>query len=339
MDTKNAVNQVIEAGSKMVEKGFAARPWGNVSCRIDDNHFVITSGGKAYDALGCEDVIKVRIDNLECEGNIKPISEKGIHASIYKNKPEVNFIIHTQQMNASAVSAVGIRSFRPGKRYELLGDHVVYAGYGLPGTTGLVKNVEKAIKTSTGNSIIMKKHGALSFGKDSKEAFQAAEQLEKACEGYIKDTYSTITGNWMFNPIQMGSYVIGKPVEYKGVLDMDDEYIVNDNPYVIACSNMDRPLFPFLDDFAQIVGPRMTVVENDKRRIKNALKKTAAVFVKGFGAVCRGSEKEVISRIVEKNCMAYLTAKMISSAARPLTGFESNLMRIAYIKKYSRQMA
>ena len=40
MDILEAKLAVIKAGIMLVENGLIQRTWGNVSCRIDDNHFV-----------------------------------------------------------------------------------------------------------------------------------------------------------------------------------------------------------------------------------------------------------------------------------------------------------
>lgn len=338
MNTEKARKLVIEAGLKLMENGLIARTWGNVSCRIDENHFVITPSGKNYESLTPEDIVKVRIDNLEYEGRIKPSSERGIHASVYKLKKDIDFVIHTHQMNASSISSSGINSFNTNGRYSLMAENIPMAGYGLPGTKNLRKNVEKALSQTDGKAVVMKKHGALCYGESLEEAFEAALQLEKVCDDFIRDSYVSSSGNWLFNPIKLGSHVLGTDIKFNGSLNVSDEYIINDSPYAVACSYMDKPLFPYLDDFAQIVGPRMTAVENDIDEIKRALEKTDAVFVKGFGAVCAGEDKEAVSMIVEKNCRAYLVAKMVSSVAKPINALESNLMRMVYLKKYSRQM-
>lgn len=94
---------VIEAGYKLLESELVARTWGNISVRISDTEFVITPSGRAYETLTPADLVKVRIDDLSYTGNIKPSSEKGIHADAYALRPDVNFVIHTHQLYASAI--------------------------------------------------------------------------------------------------------------------------------------------------------------------------------------------------------------------------------------------
>ena len=107
MDIQQAKELVIRAGKEVVASGLIARTWGNISCRVSDTQFVITPSGRAYEDLTPDEIVLVNIADLSYDGDIKPSSEKGIHAEAYKLRPEVNFVIHTHQMLASVISALG----------------------------------------------------------------------------------------------------------------------------------------------------------------------------------------------------------------------------------------
>ena len=195
MDVLTAKQLVIAAGERLVETGLIARTWGNVSCRVDDKTFVITPSGKPYIGLTPDDIVEVAINTLEWGGNVKPSSEKGIHAEVYKQYPEANFVIHTHQKVASAVSALsnGIEKVA-GEAANLIGSVIHLGGYGLPGTKKLKKGVTNALRLSPSKAVIMAHHGALCFGKDSEEAFQVANSLEKVCADYILDSAKSKLG-------------------------------------------------------------------------------------------------------------------------------------------------
>ncbi len=186
MDVLTAKKLVIEAGERLVETGLIARTWGNVSCRVDDKTFVITPSGKPYIGLTPDDIVEVAINTLEWGGNVKPSSEKGIHAEVYKQFSDANFVIHTHQKVASAVSALsnGIEKVT-GEAANLIGSVIHLGGYGLPGTKKLKKGVTNALKLGPSKAVIMAHHGALCFGKDSEEAFEVASSLENVCADYI----------------------------------------------------------------------------------------------------------------------------------------------------------
>lgn len=72
MDILQAKKEVIAAGLRLVEKGLIARTWGNVSCRVDENSFVITPSGKPYEGLTPDDIVEVKIDTLSYEAMSSP---------------------------------------------------------------------------------------------------------------------------------------------------------------------------------------------------------------------------------------------------------------------------
>lgn len=194
---------VVQAGRKLVETGLIARTWGNVSCRLDEARFAITPSGRDYLSLTPDDIVEVQISDCSYSGTIKPSSEKGIHAEVYKLHPEINFVIHTHQDNASVVSTLGLKSMKIAGDHPLLGGEVICASYGLPGSKKLRRGVADALTRSSGNAVIMKNHGALCFGKDHEEAFKAAMELENACDDFIARQYMKISGQTCFDRTQM----------------------------------------------------------------------------------------------------------------------------------------
>ncbi len=195
MDILKAKQDVIDAGKKLVEYGLIARTWGNVSCRISDTQFVITPSGKPYDGLTADDIVVVNIEDYSYEGDIKPSSEKGIHAECYRLRSDVNFVIHTHQMNASIVSALGLDiTGIDGRSKEIIGDDLLMGGYGLPGTKKLRNGVVSALERTDSKAIIMAHHGALCLGADYDEAFAVAGEVETVCARFVLKKYKEVTG-------------------------------------------------------------------------------------------------------------------------------------------------
>ncbi len=199
MDIMEARQAVIAAGLKLVQTGLIARTWGNVSARVDAESFVITPSGKAYESLTPEDIVLVKIKDLSHEGDIKPSSEKGIHAQAYALRPEVGFVVHTHQKNASILSVMGNDlplNGATGWWADLLGETVPLAKYGLPGTGKLRKGVTNALKRQPDSkAVLMAHHGALCVGQDADEAFKVADALEQACQQYLARRLLEFTGD------------------------------------------------------------------------------------------------------------------------------------------------
>lgn len=196
MTVSEIKNTVINAGIKLVENGLIQRTWGNVSMRIDSESFAITPSGRDYLGLSEDDIVIVKINDLSYEGEVKPSSEKGIHAACYALRPEVNFVIHTHQTYASLIGMSGcdINSIE-GEAKKVIGDNVPLAAYGLPGTGKLRKGVVEALKRSSSKAVLMHHHGALCTGADLEDAFRVAELLEEVCKNRINERYRELTGS------------------------------------------------------------------------------------------------------------------------------------------------
>lgn len=195
MDIMQAKLDVVKAGILLCKKGLIQRTWGNVSCRIDDNSFAITPSGRDYLSLTPDDIVIVNIDDLSYEGDIKPSSEKGVHAACYKYREDCNFVIHTHQTMASVAGLKGYDiNHLEGKSAEIIGKHVPLAAYGLPGTKTLREGVTAAIRRSSSKAILMKHHGAVCMGTDLDNAFLVANELEEACKQVFLERYKELTG-------------------------------------------------------------------------------------------------------------------------------------------------
>lgn len=211
MDIMQAKETVIRAGHELIAAGLIARTWGNISCRISETQFVITPSGRAYETLTPEEIVLVNIEDLEYEGEIKPSSEKGIHAACYKLRPEINFVIHTHQVNASIVSALGMDINNvDGENAQVVGANLPIASYGLPGTKKLRKGVIDAITRSDAKAAVMAHHGAVCMGVDYDDAFNVAQKVEDICEQYVMDKYTSLTGKVADNLTAINDYVVEK---------------------------------------------------------------------------------------------------------------------------------
>lgn len=257
MEISEAKKQVIKAGIELSESGLIARTWGNVSCRTDEDHFVITASGRNYLTLTEDEVIEIDMETLEYEGDIKPSSEKKLHREVYRLKPEANFVIHTHQSNASAVAAMGLKGIKLDKEYPGIGNYVFCADYGLPGTKKLCKNTADAIKEYDGQAVIMSNHGALCYGSSYEEAFEVARTLEEACGKYLEH--------------------LGIPAwkeESAAIPEADENGIIwNDDPAIMKYMKVRSVLKPYLDDFAQLAGPSMKVIDDDEKAIEKSIAK------------------------------------------------------------------
>ena len=91
--TEAEIRQAVkDAGVKLLESNLVQGTWGNISIRIDDKKMVVTPSGMDYIRMRPEDTVVVDIETLEYTSDVKPTSEKKIHAAIYRDKDTCGYI-------------------------------------------------------------------------------------------------------------------------------------------------------------------------------------------------------------------------------------------------------
>lgn len=362
---------VIRAGKILVESGLIARTWGNISARISDTQFVITPSGLAYETLTPEQIVVVNIADCSYEGAVKPSSEKGIHADAYRLRREVNFIIHTHQVKASVMSIEGKNLPVTEEAYKkVLGETVPCAGYGMPSTGKLKKQVALAAEHyPKSRAVLMKYHGTLCMGKDLEHSFEIARALEALSEEkYIAACKSRTENTGAVSDCgiseRKGDFfrlkLDGTTTEYKlGSIPESappaahlhaaiygagnvNHIIHATEEEIVTVSRTQRILQPYLDDLAQIAGIRLKTVENGlqhPQEVAKALKHKNAVLLAGAGALCTGKtadDAKAVGMVLKKGCAASIYCAAINHK-KCLSTLDAYIQRIIYVKKYSRK--
>lgn len=158
---------------------------GNVSARVPgENLFAVTPSSVPYNELSPEDICLLDFDLNRLEGDLKPSIEAGMHAAIYKARPDVGAVAHTHQFHASIFSVLNTPI--PPLFDEItmhIGNQVAVIPYAISGTDALAAQVGDAV-TNGCACFIMQNHGALNLGGSLKQALRNAEFLEKIAKVY-----------------------------------------------------------------------------------------------------------------------------------------------------------
>ena len=349
---------VVEAGKKLVESGLIARTWGNISARISATQFVITPSGRAYESLTPADIVTVNIEDCSYEGDVKPSSEKGVHAEAYRLRPDVNFVIHTHQTNASALSILGksikhVAGLVEGAE-KILGPEIPCAEYGLSSTKKLKDNVAKAIADHPDcNSVLMKYHGAVCMGKDYDNAFQVAFSLEKVSDFRFREMCKSAVNPGDLTTANQNENKERFYTIFEESFDPDFEkrraiydlkgvncIIYSHTPYAKIMASKKKDMKPYIDDLAQIAGTSIRCLKRDCTygEIATALKGRSAVLIDGVGAVCVGAdvdEAEAVCMVLEKGAQAAALASDVGKVP-PVGGISAAIERKIYVTKYSK---
>ena len=178
--------QIVKTAQALVHKGFLMATGGNISLRVPgEEAFAITPSNLDYMRMVPEDVCILNFGLEPIEGKLKPSVESAMHGAIYQVRGDVNAIVHTHQVYASALTLIGaaIPSLFD-EQARFLGRSVEIIPYA-PSGTGMLKNKIAKHVQNHNNAFMMKNHGALIFGHDMERAVHNVEILEKASLAYL----------------------------------------------------------------------------------------------------------------------------------------------------------
>ena len=177
--------QVIEYSLKLLSEGLTNGTAGNVSIfNRKEGLVAISPTGVNYSELTPEMISVVDLDGKLIEG-LKPSSELEMHMILYRNREDVNAVIHTHPVYTTVLAC--LREDLPAIDYMIAvtgATKVRCAEYASYGTKELAENAYKAMGNSL--AVILANHGLTTAGKDIANAFNITVQVEYISNLYIK---------------------------------------------------------------------------------------------------------------------------------------------------------
>lgn len=167
---------------KSMEYGLNFNTQGNISLRVPDTElFMITPSDLEYDQMSPTDMVIVDSESNLVSGSHTPSSEVTVHMAVYKRRPDVQAIVHTEPVFSNAFGVAG----RP-----ITGSMVNMVIY----TKGDVPIMPFHLSNSTEfgemmcdvmgdlNAVVWANHGVLTVGPDLRTAFKTSVAVESAAK-------------------------------------------------------------------------------------------------------------------------------------------------------------
>lgn len=170
--------QVWKLHLELPKNGLVKWTGGNVSARDQESGLVVIKpSGVLYDELRPEDHVVLDLDGNIVEGTLKPSSDTASHLYIYRQRPDVNGVVHTHSPYATAFAAVG----KPIPVYltaiaDEFGCAIPCAGFALIGGEEIGRQVVEHIGDSP--AVLLKNHGVFTVGRSVRDAVKAAVMVE-----------------------------------------------------------------------------------------------------------------------------------------------------------------
>lgn len=175
---KEIREELVRLNQALPENGLVVWTSGNVSIRDPQSGLVaIKPSGVLFEDLTLEKMVVVDLNGRKVDGDADPSSDTASHLYIYRQRADVNGVVHTHSNYATAFAAM----HKPIPAVlTAIGDEF---GGPIPcGDFALIggEQIGKAVMDSIGTSpaVLLKNHGVFTIGKSGKAALKAAIMVE-----------------------------------------------------------------------------------------------------------------------------------------------------------------
>ena len=206
MDEKTERSRIVAIARRMYDKGYVVATDGNISVRLSPDRLLLTPTGICKGDLieddlilcdneGCVQVAQAslpangerrhsRVAQVSLPANSEnaleashPTSEAPMHLEVYRQRSDVNAVIHAHPPCTLALNLTGVQldEYLLPEQTMTLGE-IPVAPFATPSTGKGADAIRKLIAHH--DAIILDRHGTLTVGETLAEAFYRLERLE-----------------------------------------------------------------------------------------------------------------------------------------------------------------
>lgn len=170
--------QIVEAGKRLKERFFVAANDGNISARLPGGRFLITPTGVNKGDLDADMLLTVDGEGNVLSGDLKPTSEMKMHLAVYRQRSDVQALVHAHPPTATGFATSRIRLDQDVILPEVVFGmgRIGFSEYGTPTTEQVPEAVSREIADC--DALLLANHGALTVGTSVMQAYYRMETLE-----------------------------------------------------------------------------------------------------------------------------------------------------------------
>jgi len=168
---------IVEVGRRMYARGYTASNDGNISVRLGSDRLLMTPKSVCKGFMTPDMMCITDLEGRKLQGERDPSSEMLMHLEVYRQRPDVQAVVHAHPPIATGFAVAGIPLDRAvlAEVLTTLGS-IPIAEYATPSTKELPEAVRKYIKAHDG--MLLANHGALTSGADLYAAYYKMETIE-----------------------------------------------------------------------------------------------------------------------------------------------------------------
>jgi L-fuculose-phosphate aldolase len=168
---------IVEVGRRMYARGYTASNDGNISVRLGGDRLLMTPKSVCKGFMTPDMMCITDLEGRKLQGDRDPSSETLMHLEVYRQRPDVQAVVHAHPPTATGFAVAGIPLDRAvlAEVLTTLGS-IPIAEYATPSTKELPEAVRRYIKAHDG--MLLANHGALTVGSDLFGAYYKMETIE-----------------------------------------------------------------------------------------------------------------------------------------------------------------
>ena len=170
---------IVEVGRRLWTRGYVASNDGNISVRLGPDRLMMTPASVSKGFMTPDMMVITDLDGRMIAGapGRKPSSEILMHLVAYRQRSDVNAVVHAHPPLSTGFAVAGIPLDRAvlAEVVTTLGS-IPIAEYGTPSTREMALAVEPYVRAHDG--LLLANHGALALGKDLFAAYYKMETIE-----------------------------------------------------------------------------------------------------------------------------------------------------------------
>ena len=177
--------EMIRVGRLMWERGYTVATDGNLSARLAADRLLVTASGYSKGFLSVDDLLVIDLEGELLPSHRgrgkRPSSEILMHLEVYRQRPDVEAVIHAHPPTSTAFSIAGVSLARcvVPEVIVTLGS-IPTAEYATPGTMEVPASIRQAIRDY--DALILAHHGSLTVGGSLWEAYLRLEKVEHTAQ-------------------------------------------------------------------------------------------------------------------------------------------------------------
>ncbi|EKZ0375146.1 class II aldolase/adducin family protein [Enterococcus faecalis] len=173
---------VCQANKELKNNNLVLWTSGNVSARDPETGYVVIKpSGILFDDLTPESIVVVDLEGNLIEGDYKPSVDTASHLYVYKNREDINGIVHTHSPYATSFSITGESlQIYTTTAAAVFGGDIPISDFATIGEEEIGKEIVEKIGNS--NAIFIRNHGVFTIGGNHTQALKYAIVLEETAQ-------------------------------------------------------------------------------------------------------------------------------------------------------------